>query len=207
MSLLERLHERRVFPRRLRVLSERLAPLIPSEARALDLGAGDGSLAEAILRCRPDIAFRGLDVLVRPWTSIPVEPFDGSTIPAADGSFDVVLLVDVLHHASRPATLLAEALRVSRRFVILKDHLCEGFLATTTLTVMDRIGNARHGVALPGRYWSRRQWLEAFARIGVEADIWIDRLGLYPWPADWIFERSLHFIARLRRSRPMSDAC
>jgi hypothetical protein len=37
----------------------------------------------------------------------------------------------------------------------------------------------------------------AFSRIGLRPQVWLDTLGLYPKPASWIFDRSLHFIARL----------
>ena len=62
---------------------------------------------------------------------------------------------------------------------------------------MDRTGNCRHGVELPYNYWRRRQWMDAFKTIGIEVADWRPRLGLYWWPASLLFERSLHFAARL----------
>jgi hypothetical protein len=64
---------------------------------------------------------------------------------------------------------------------------------------MDRIGNARHGVRLPYNYLTRRQWDDAFARAGMRVDAWVPALGLYPAPASWLFDRGLHFAARLVR--------
>jgi hypothetical protein len=93
--------------------------------------------------------------------------------------------------------LLAEAARVARRAVVIKDHLREGLLADATLRFMDRVGNRRHGVALPHNYWTRDRWREAFQRCGLAVDRWSERLGLYPWPAAWVFDRSLHFVARM----------
>lgn len=197
MSLLARLHERFVFRRRVRVLGELVAELVPPDASVLDVGCGDGSIARAVARQRPDVAVRGLDVLVRPDAAIPVEPFDGVTIPRADGSVDAVLLVDVLHHTDDPERLLGEALRVARRAVVIKDHTREGLLAGLTLRLMDWVGNAPHGVALPYNYWRRERWHEAFRRLGAAPAVWVDRLRLYPPPASWLFDRSLHFVARL----------
>ncbi len=34
-------------------------------------------------------------------------------------------------------------------------------------------------------------------RLGLTPAIWLNKLGLYPTPATWFFDRSLHFIARL----------
>ncbi len=110
---------------------------------------------------------------------------------------DTVMLVDVLHHANDPMELLREARRVTRRAVIIKDHTLEGFCAGVTLRFMDRIGNEKHGVSLPYNYWTKAQWLESFKFLEMKIGVWKSGLGLYPLPAKWIFERSLHFIARL----------
>lgn len=199
MSLLEAAHGGYVHRRRVRVLRDRLSALIPAESRLLDVGSGDGLLAYLIGAERPDVEIEGVDVLVRDRTRIPVRQFDGLTLPYGEGSFDVVMLVDVLHHCPEPMGLLREAARVSRGTLLLKDHLLEGWLAEPTLRFMDRVGNRRHGVALETEYWRRQEWLDAFARLGLTVDVWSRDLKLYPAPLSWIFGRSLHFICRLRR--------
>ena len=197
MSLLGRIHGSLVFGRRVRVLGGVLADLVPHGARVLDVGCGDGSVAVEILRRRPDLELRGLDIETRPGARIPVEVFDGKRIPRDDASVDVVLFVDVLHHADEPRALLSEGARVARTGVVLKDHLREGFLAGPTLRLMDWVGNRPHGVRLPYNYLTRGEWREAFRRLGLRVAAWNEELGLYPRPASWIFERSLHFAARL----------
>ena len=141
----------------------------------------------------------GLDTLVRPNTRIPVETFDGRSIPYPDGLFDAVMLVDVLHHASDPLLLLREAARVGK-IVLVKDHFRNGFLAGPTLRFMDWVGNARHGVALPYNRWSKSEWDAAFVRLNLKPAQMTLSLGLYPAPASWIFERGLHFVAELRHT-------
>ena len=111
--------------------------------------------------------------------------------------FDVVMLVDVLHHAADPLVVLCEARRTAKQAIVIKDHLCDGWLARPTLSFMDRVGNCRHGVSLPYNYLCLSQWHDAFASLGLCVDAWSTRLDLYPWPAKLIFERSLHFITRL----------
>lgn len=194
--MIGRLHGGWIHPRRARVLSARLAALLPRDARVLDVGCGDGRVSGLVLRHRPDLEVRGLEVGVRAATVIPVDEFDGHTLPCPDASFDAVLLVDVLHHADDPLELLREGARVARRCLVIKDHLLQGAFAHLTLRFMDRVGNARHGVALPYNYWTPEQWRQAFSLLGLRGS-WETRLGLYPWPASRIFERSLHFLARL----------
>ncbi len=198
MSLVDRVHEGHVHRRRVRVLARHLAEMLPRDARVLDVGCGDGRLAQAVLALRPDLTISGIDVLVRADAAIPVMPFDGVHIPYGDRSVDAVLFVDVLHHTTDPMTLLREAARVARHAIVLKDHVADCLLALPTLRFMDRVGNARHGVALPYNYWRQGQWRDAFAALGLTIEEWRERLGLYPPVASLLFDRSLHVIARLR---------
>ena len=62
---------------------------------------------------------------------------------------------------------------------------------------MDRVGNRRHGVPLPYQYFSLSEWHEVFARLDLHVEHWHARLGLYPRPLSWVFERSLHFVTLL----------
>jgi SAM-dependent methyltransferase len=200
--LIESVHGSCVFPRRVRVLADHVAPLIPDNARVLDVGTGDGRLARAIAQRRPDIEIRGIDVLLREKPEVPTDLFNGTNIPFPDASFDVVHFLDVLHHTEDPRRLLREAARASRLFLLIKDHRADSALASATLRFMDRAGNARHGVALPYNYWRTRTWRETFAALGMEVDVWKPHLNLYPVPASWIFDAELHFLARLRIGRP-----
>lgn len=179
------------------MLSEQIAALLPHGARVLDVGCGDGVLAALVKGKRPDLDITGIDVLVRPSTRIPIEKFNGVRIPFGDGSVDVVMFVDVLHHADDPAMLLREAARTARRAILIKDHTRDGILANLTLRFMDWAGNARHGVTLPYNYWNRKRWLEVCEGLGLKIGVWQADLNIYPWPATWIFDRSLHFLARL----------
>ncbi|MEX0802185.1 MAG: class I SAM-dependent methyltransferase [Candidatus Binatia bacterium] len=197
MSLADCVHGAYILDRRARILSRHLADTIPPSFRVLDVGCGDGLLAHSISQNRPDLTLRGIDVLVRDCIHIPVDHFDGHVIPYDDASFDGVMFVDVLHHTTDPMVLLREAVRVARKTIVIKDHTLEGLFAGFTLRFMDTVGNARHGVPLPYNYWPRRRWFEAFDALGLQVGIWNSKLGIYPWPARWIFERSLHFVARL----------
>jgi ubiquinone/menaquinone biosynthesis C-methylase UbiE len=178
--------------------------MIPEEASVLDVGCGDGLIDHLIQSERPDVKIEGIDVMVRPGTHIPVAAFDGRVIPHAAQSFDIVMFVDVLHHMNDPMILLREAVRVARRAVIIKDHLGDTRLDRWILRGMDWVGNACHGVVLPYNYWPSKQWEKSFAELGMTCQTWVKDLGLYSWPANLVFGRSLHFLASLRRQTPFT---
>ncbi|MGC2551661.1 MAG: class I SAM-dependent methyltransferase [Candidatus Sulfotelmatobacter sp.] len=200
MSAIGLLHEKLVFNRRVEILAGWFAQIAPRSARVLDVGCGDGLIAAALQSRRTDLVITGIDVLARSHTHIPVDMFDGANIPFDDRSFDVVLFSDVLHHTSDPAILLREARRVTSQSVLIKDHNRNGLLAGPRLRLMDWVGNARFGVALPYNYWTERQWHEAWRVIGLKPEQTVTRIGLYPTPIDWLFGAKLHFITLLSRS-------
>ena len=197
MTLFGRAHKHVVQGRRIQLLAERLASVIPARGTVLDVGSGDGGVAKTLMDQRPDLEVTGIDVLVRPDPLIPVTAFDGRVIPYPDKSFDEVMFVDVLHHTEDPGVLLAEAQRVARRGIVCKDHLVAGVAAKSTLRVMDWFGNAHHGVALPYNYWREEQWRECFTLLGLRVEVWRTNLALYPVPARWVFDRELHVLCRL----------
>lgn len=196
-KLVGALHAPLVFDRRTRVLSGELAALLPPGASVLDVGCGDGTISAMIGTARPDASIHGVDVMLRPQTRIPVEVFDGRTLPSADKSVDVVMFVDVLHHTDDPMVLLREAARVARKMVLLKDHTRDGLLAGARLRFMDWVGNAPHGVVLPYNYWSEGQWLAGFEALGLTVEAWRSEIGLYPFPVSLVFGRGLHCIVAL----------
>src|SRR3954470_11491609 len=146
MTVAGHVHGSIVAPRRIGRLAALLAPLLHTCASVLDVGCGDGSLAQELKNRLPSSEFTGVDVLVRPGAKIPVQEFDGQNLPFRDNEFDAVLFADVLHHTDQKLALLREAGRVARKAVVIKDHLMSSWLSFQTLKFMDYIGNSHHGV-------------------------------------------------------------
>jgi SAM-dependent methyltransferase len=192
-------HRALVSPRRTRVLAEMLAAQIPPRASVLDIGCGDGTIGSLLAQRRPDIAIQGVEFLARPECKIECRAFDGVSLPFPDGSFDVCLFVDVLHHTKDPGVLLREAARVSRSWVLLKDHLDENIFDHLTLRFMDWVGNRPHGVVLTYNYQSRSRWEEYFLKCGLAETNWSTQVPLYPAPVSLLAGRGLHFVSLLRK--------
>jgi SAM-dependent methyltransferase len=180
-------------------LIRHLREVLPADAGSLlDVGCGDGTITRAVGEGLPEEGLHGVDVLVRPETAVPVQSFDGKHLPFEDDSVDVTMFVDVLHHTDDPNVLLAEAARVSRQTVIIKDHCYAGRFDHAVLSFMDWVGNRAYGVRLPYNYWTKTEWDEGWREHGLEIAEYRDRLGIYPAWAGWVFDRELHFIASLR---------
>ena len=197
-------HRVLVSGRRARVLSEALTARIPERASVLDVGCGDGAIGSLIAELRPDVKVHGVELMVRPGCKIPCAAFDGTILPFADDSVDVCMLVDVLHHTSDIRALLREARRVSRSFILIKDHLNENLLDSRTLRFMDWVGNRPHGVRLTYNYQSRGQWSSHFSECGLQEASWTTQIPLYARPFNLVVGRSLHFVSLLKKKSKRS---
>ncbi len=197
MNVLEAIHEHRMLNRRVHRLASLLSEVLPSQGSCLDVGCGDGQVAKLIMERLPGLHVEGIDTLARDECCIPVAQYDGVTIPHPDSSFDVVLLVDVVHHADHPERLLRECSRVARNAVVIKDHQLEGLLAGPTLRFMDGVGNRRFSVESPFNFWPRGRWAQVWQDLSLSVGELRTELHIYPWYCTWLFDRQLHFIVRL----------
>jgi SAM-dependent methyltransferase len=198
-ALLGKLHGQLVHKRRVAVLARLFSAFLPTQCRLLDIGCGDGVLDALLQQLEPTIEVQGAEFSVRPNCAIPCRPFDGVHLPFGDNSFDGCLFVDVLHHMLDPRPLLEDACRVSRNFLLIKDHLAQNSFDRCVLRVMDWIGNRPHGVMLPYAYLSDLQWNRLYGQLGLEVARIERDLGLYPSPLSALFGRKLHFVALLKK--------
>lgn len=202
LSFLGGVHRRTVFGRRASVLAEMLAAQIPAGASVLDVGCGDGTIAKLIARQNQSVTIQGIEFAPRADCRIECKPFDGHSIPFPANSFDGCMFVDVLHHVKESQgieRLLREASRVSRKFVLIKDHLSESRIDFRTLQFMDWVGNRPHGVILPYNYQSREEWDKHFVAAGLRVKEWQPNVPLYPFPFTALFGRQLHYTALLEK--------
>src|SRR5262245_48436047 len=97
-----------------------IEPYIRPGDRILNVGCGICDLEDAA-------ALRGWSMTpldIRNLScSLTIDPiiYDGRRMPFADDSFEVALILYVLHHTPSPDDILSEARRVARRIVIAED--------------------------------------------------------------------------------------
>ena len=93
---------------------------LPGEVQSvLDLGCGEGFVGEALAGRGFDVALADAADFHR--TALPFARYNGRRLPFGDGSFDLVVLYFVLHHAEDAEAVLAEALRVGRHVLVVES--------------------------------------------------------------------------------------
>ncbi|HLF79810.1 MAG TPA: class I SAM-dependent methyltransferase [Dehalococcoidia bacterium] len=201
LDKIQKLHHSLVLQRREDVLARGIAAVLPTGVQlGLDVGCGDGIIAASVAERVPGMQIQGVEVLDRETCRIPYSLFDGKKLPFPDGHFDSVQLVDVLHHTDNIQDLVGECARVSRNYVVIKDHTWQNRFDFAVLRFMDWIGNRAYGVNLIYNYQKKSQWLAIFQRCGLKVMKWNEDIGLYPFPFNLVFEKGKHFIVLLSKS-------
>jgi 2-polyprenyl-3-methyl-5-hydroxy-6-metoxy-1,4-benzoquinol methylase len=93
----------------------------------LEIGCGEGFVLDFLAKRRPSLHLNGIDSDIEAIrfasrisaSTIDFVCADGAHLPSADHSFDTVVLSEVLEHVPDPDQLLKEALRVSRRYLLI----------------------------------------------------------------------------------------
>jgi SAM-dependent methyltransferase len=103
---------------------EKIKEYIEGE-KILDLGAGDGFLAlEINKQLSKDVLL--VDILDYNSTDLPLILYDPEgKLPLSDNEVDTTILYTVLHHSSDPKYLLQEAMRVTKKRLIIKEAYVE----------------------------------------------------------------------------------
>ena len=172
-------------------------------ARAVEIGATYG------VRIVDAVHLAAADRLPAP---VRFLTFDRQQIPGADAL--LAQLAGLPHALVTSATRELAAIRmraagvrmpavvVAAEDVTVGKPAPEGFLAGPTLRLMDWAGNRGHNVVLPYNYLTRAEWQGAFYKARLNTVSSVERLGIYPPPFTWFFDRKLHFVALLTRRDP-----
>jgi ubiquinone/menaquinone biosynthesis C-methylase UbiE len=155
-----------------REVGSRVAPHLKEGWEVLDLGSGTGRMSRWLrdrAGIRPtlaDVVEFGNRVGGLPYVKLEHPP----AIPFADGSFDAVLVLFVLHHVPRwedQEALLAEAVRVSRHRLILVEDTPLSRTDRLLNTAWDWALNLRHGVPKPFSFRTVEGWRGVLRRSGL----------------------------------------
>ena len=152
---------------------------VPPSARVLDIGGGWGFYVDPLRQARGcDVTV--LDVVEPGFRRAPVVVYEGKKIPFEDRSFDVSLLVTVLHHVSDPEKLLAEARRVTRRSVIVVEDLYRHAFGRIWTVLRDSFYTMEF-IGHPRQFRKKEEWFRCFEELGFglesEKEVYTSLLG------------------------------
>ncbi len=104
-------------------VNKKVKPFLPylnKNDKILDVGSGNGLVAHTLRKAGYDVT--PLDVADLSYEeSVKPVVYDGQKMPFEDATFDVALLLTVLHHIDEPDAVLRETCRVAKRVIIIED--------------------------------------------------------------------------------------
>lgn len=126
----------------------RYQPHLHQAKSLLDIGVGTGLALSHIMQHNPQLYFNGVDIrdLRLPEIKVPLQIYNGHTLPFADYQFDVSLLLYVLHHCQNPARVLDEAVRVTRHKLIIIEEFDRPNADEISLDLTERHGHRAIGL-------------------------------------------------------------
>ena len=144
--------------------------------RVLDVGAGNCILCQELGRRGYDVVPVDLQNFSFVDEIVPVA-YDGTTLPFGKDSFDVALVITVLHHAPDPDAVLTEVRRVARRIIVIEE-IYENFFEKYFTYVIDSLFNLEF-FSHPRSNRTDAEWREAFQclRLDVSAAVYSRSLG------------------------------
>jgi ubiquinone/menaquinone biosynthesis C-methylase UbiE len=145
--------------------------------RVLDVGAGNCILCQQLGRRGHDVIPVDVKNLSFVDEIVPIA-YDGTTLPFGDDSFDVALVITVLHHAPDPDAVLGEVRRVARRIIVIEEIYDNSFEKYLTYAI-DSLFNLQF-LNHPRTNRTDAGWREAFQslRLDVSAAVYSRSLVL-----------------------------
>ena len=137
--------------------------------RVLDLGAGEGYVTAA-LRERLDGWICPVDVGPFRRVAGSYVVYDGGRLPFGDDAFNTTLLLLTLHHCAAPEGVLHEAVRVTRRRLIVSESVYCTRRDRFWLDLLDgRLNRHRHDGRMPPalHFKGTDEWRTLFERLGL----------------------------------------
>jgi len=179
---------------------EGVCSLAPPATSMLDVGCSDGRIAARVARRLGVESVRGVDVELQPDPAIDVTQYNGRELPFDDESFDLVTIVDVLHHAEDPAAVVRESLRVTRPTgrVVIKDHLRSSRWSAWVLFAMDNSSNFSVHELANGRYLSAAEWVNLIGSAGGHIEEMVTPFVVHEMPWRLVARSEYQVLLRVR---------
>lgn len=143
--------------------------------RILDVGAAEGYMGELLNDDGFDVTL--LDMYDANQAGLPHVSYSGLDFPFPDDSFDTTIISLVLHHSEDDERVLQEAIRVTRRRLLIAESVYRTRLGKWILWAADTLFNGvRSGGSMPRALHFKRveAWRRIFSEHGLAAAEEID---------------------------------
>ena len=129
----------------------------------LDIGAGTGRFSKFLVEQGHKVTL--VDVVDKRKVDLDLITFNGKDLPVNDNSFDTSLFMFVLHHTDTQIELLKEAVRVTKKYIIIGEDIIESRFDKM-------LGNIHLNTSLWAKgsdsFKSQKRWENVFKNLGLQ---------------------------------------
>jgi len=150
--------------KRAEYIIDKVLPLINKNEKVLDIGSGSGHIGDKISK-KANVQLLDIDNFNS--TKLPLRIYDGKKIPFKDKSFDVGLILGVLHHCENQEEVIEEAKRVCKRLIII-ENIFMNQIQRLVLCFFDSMFNLPAGIKVPFTFRRDGEWRQLFSEVGLK---------------------------------------
>ena len=127
--------------------------------KVLDFGCGSMEISKKLQYKKYIKQIVGSDIFKHKFVSKKMMYLDNEKLFKSNKRFDVIFVVDVLHHIG-----IENAHKIIRKLykhsdkIIIKDHYEHGFFSRSLLRFVDFYANYGYGVNIPKKYFNKNSW-------------------------------------------------
>ena len=164
---------KRIIDYRTDKIVDSLESFVKKGETLLSVGDGDGFVTEKMMR-RCGVDARGLDVEIgfayERSKEVPLDYYDGITIPYKDDNFDIVSAIFVLHHCNDIDRVVSEIVRVARKKIIICEDVYRTSIGKGIVCLMDFIENrlASKDINIPYNFNTVKGWENTLRNHGLK---------------------------------------
>lgn len=172
-----------VYKKAARGICKDCAPFIAKGAKIIDIGCGRGITTNEF-HDYFQAEILGVDVTDQRIIDFPFQKIDGKNLPFSNDSFDVALIINVLHHTDDPEKLLSEAKRITKEKIIICEDLKEkGISQFANWLHKSTYRISAPFLAQPNNFHSREEWKRKFSKYGLRVSF----EKIFSQPLGWLY--------------------
>ncbi len=127
--------------------------------KVLDFGCGSMEISKKLQHKKYIKQIVGSDIFKHKFVSKKMMYLDNQKLFKSNKKFDVIFVVDVLHHIGiENAHKIIKKLYKHSNKIIIKDHYEHGFFSRSLLRFVDFYANYGYGVNIPKKYFNKNSW-------------------------------------------------
>jgi ubiquinone/menaquinone biosynthesis C-methylase UbiE len=148
-------------------VAKTISKLCEDNSLVLDFGCGNGNVSKLISNDKNNVRIIGTDLENRSCEISFVKCLEYN-LPFNDNYFNTTIVVDVLHHIPNIEKMLSEIKRVTKNYIIIKEHAANNFFENALVCIGDHLTNYIFEIKCINNYPSIKQWENIFKRMNLE---------------------------------------